>query len=62
MAFDGFVIANLVKDFNDTIIDGRIYKIAMPEAEELLLTIKSGKNHYRLFLSASASCRSIMGL
>lgn len=55
MAFDGFVIANLVKDFNDTIIDGRIYKIAQPEADELLLTIKSGKNQYRLLLSASAS-------
>lgn len=55
MAFDGFVIANLVKDFNDTIVDGRIYKIAQPEADELLLTIKNGKNQYRLLLSASAS-------
>ncbi len=55
MAFDGITIANLVKEMNDTIIGCRIYKIAQPEADELILTIKGGCGQKRLFLSASAS-------
>lgn len=55
MAFDGIVIANLVKECRDTILGGKINKIAQPESDELLITIKNQKNQYRLFLSASAS-------
>ncbi len=55
MAFDGIVIANLVKELNETIINGRISKIAQPENDELLLTIKGNKGQVRLVLSASAS-------
>ena len=55
MAFDGIVIANLVKEFQDKLIEGRIYKIAQTEEDELLLTIKAGRDQYRLLMSASAS-------
>ncbi|MBR4082823.1 MAG: NFACT family protein [Lachnospiraceae bacterium] len=55
MAFDGITIANLIKEMNDTIIGCRIYKIAQPEADELILTIKGSCGQKRLFLSASAS-------
>jgi len=55
MAFDGVTIANLVKEMNDTIIGCRIYKIAQPENDELILTIKGSCGQKRLFLSASAS-------
>lgn len=55
MAFDGITIANLVKEMNDTIIGCRIYKIAQPENDELILTIKGSCGQKRLFLSASAS-------
>lgn len=55
MAFDGITIANIVKELNDTILDGRINKIAQPEADELLLTIKSSGGQRRLCISASAS-------
>ena len=51
MAFDGIVIANLVKECRDTILGGKINKIAQPESDELLITIKNQKNQYRLFLS-----------
>src|SRR5699024_8506618 len=34
---------------------GRINKIAQPEADELLITIKNNKTQYRLLISASAS-------
>lgn len=55
MAFDGIVIANLVKDLNTYILNGRISKIAQPENDELLLTIKGSEGQVRLLLSASAS-------
>ena len=53
MAFDGIVVANLKQEMNQRILDGRISKIAQPEADALLLTIKKGKETCRLFLSAS---------
>lgn len=55
MAFDGITIANMVKEFETTIVGGKINKIAQPEPDELLLTIKNNKTQYRLLLSASAS-------
>lgn len=55
MAFDGITIAALKAEFIDTLFNGRIYKIAQPEPDELLLTIKNNSNQYRLLLSASAS-------
>ncbi len=55
MAFDGITIANIVHELKGTILDGRIYKIAQPEADELLLTIKTPSGQKRLYISASAS-------
>ena len=56
MAFDGITIANIVYDLNRTILNGRIAKIAQPEKDELILTIKGGNiGQARLLLSASAS-------
>lgn len=55
MAFDGITIANLVKDLNDCLLDGRLYKIAQPEPDELLITVKNNGGQQRLCISASAS-------
>ena len=55
MAFDGITIANVVKEMNDTIIGCRINKIAQPENDELILTIKGSCGQKRLFISADAS-------
>lgn len=55
MAFDGITIANITKELRDTLLGGRIYKIAQPESDELLLTIKNNGSQYRLLLSADAS-------
>lgn len=55
MALDGIVIANMVKELNHTITGGKINKIAQPENDELLLTIKNNKTQYRLLISAGAS-------
>ncbi len=55
MAFDGVTIAAIVKELKDTCLGGRLYKIAQPESDELLLTIKTGDGQRRLLLSADAS-------
>ncbi len=55
MAFDGITIANIVKELNDRLIGGRLYKIAQPEEDELLLTVKTAGGQYRLLISADAS-------
>lgn len=55
MAFDGVVIANIVKELQDALTDGRINKVAQPEKDELILTIKGqAREPYKLLLSAGA--------
>lgn len=55
MAFDGITIANIVQELRETLLDGRINKIAQPEDDELLLAIKTATGMKRLYISASAS-------
>lgn len=55
MAFDGITIAALAQELNDTLAGGRIAKIAQPENDELLLTIKTPGGQKKLCISASAS-------
>ena len=55
MAFDGVTIANVVSELKKELLGGRVYKIAQPEEDELLLTIKTNDGQKRLFISAGAS-------
>ena len=55
MAFDGITIANITKELKTLVTGGRIRKIAQPENDELILTIKSTEGTFRLLISASAS-------
>lgn len=55
MAFDGIIIANLTKEIKDRLEGGKISKIAQPEKDELLFTVKNNRETYRLLMSASAS-------
>lgn len=55
MAFDGVTIANVVSEMRKELIGGRLYKIAQPEEDELLLTIKHPTGQKRLYISAGAS-------
>jgi predicted ribosome quality control (RQC) complex YloA/Tae2 family protein len=55
MAFDGVVIANIIDELRKNLLGGRINKIAQPEKDELILTIKGGEHgQCRLLLSAGA--------
>lgn len=55
MAFDGVTIANVVSEMRKELLGGRLYKIAQPEEDELLLTIKQPGGQKRLYISAGAS-------
>ena len=55
MAFDGITISALVAELREKLTGGRINKIAQPEKDELLLTIKNQANQYRLIISSDAS-------
>ena len=60
MAFDGITISAIVRELKEYCLEGRIGKIAQPEKDELLLTIKQldpeGKyRQSRVVLSANAS-------
>ena len=48
MAFDGIVIANLAQELRVALVGGRINKIAQPEKDELILTIKNNREQHRL--------------
>jgi len=54
MALDGITVSCLVHEWQEKLVGGRITKIAQPESDALLLTIKN-YDTYRLHLSASAS-------
>lgn len=55
MAFDGITVAALVQELRDNLTGGRIAKIAQPEPDELLLTIKTPTGQRKLYISANAS-------
>lgn len=55
MAFDGVVISNIVRDINERLTGGRIYKIYQPEQDEINLIIKNQGQTFRLMLNASAT-------
>lgn len=55
MALDGIVIANIVNELKESLVGGRINRIAQPETDELIITIKGqDRETYKLFLSAGA--------
>lgn len=55
MAFDGIVISNIVHELNTLVSGGRIGKVAQPEKDELILTLRNNRTNYKLLLSSMAS-------
>lgn len=55
MAFDGSTVAALTEELNRKILGGRILKVAQPEKDELLLTVKKEGSQHRLLISANPS-------
>ena len=59
MAFDGICVAAAVKEFNEKISGGRITKIAQPEKDEIVLTVKKDAETLRLSVISSAGMPTI---
>ncbi len=55
MALDGITINALTRELSDRLTGGRISKIVQPEADELLLTVKTQTANERLLISAGAT-------
>ncbi|MCR5800958.1 MAG: NFACT family protein [Lachnospiraceae bacterium] len=55
MAFDGVTVAAVVHELNRELSGGRISKIAQPEKDELILTVKANAENKKLLISADAS-------
>ena len=55
MAFDGSVVACLKEELERKVLDGRILKVAQPEKDELILTIKKEGMQHRLMISVNPS-------
>ena len=55
MALDGITVANITAEMNSVLAGARINKIAQPEADEIMLTVKTFSGQRRILMSASAS-------
>ena len=56
MAFDGITVAAVAAELKKDLLNSRIYKIAQPESDELIITLKTTDGgQKRLLLSADAS-------
>ena len=55
MAFDAGMIAAIVHELNQTIINAKVEKIHQPEKDEIILHMRNDRKDYRLLLSAGAN-------
>lgn len=55
MAFDGSIVACLKEELDRKILEGRILKIAQPERDELILTVRKEGAQHRLLISVNPS-------
>ncbi|GAA0743657.1 Rqc2 family fibronectin-binding protein [Clostridium oceanicum] len=53
MALDGIFIHSLLDEIKNKILNGRVEKIAQPEKDEIILSIKNNRKTYKLSISAS---------
>lgn len=54
MALDGVFIYSIIEDLKNKLLEGRVEKVAQPEKDEIILSIKNNRNTYKLLISASA--------
>ncbi len=55
MAFDGIVVAGLKAELKRALLNSYITKIAQPETDELLISVKGNGSQQRLLISSNAS-------
>lgn len=55
MALDGVVLSNIAYELKSLLLGGRVDKIYQPENDEVIISIRSLGNNYKLLLTANAS-------
>lgn len=55
MALDGIFLRSIINELNTKILNGKIDKVNQPEKDEITLTIRQGRAHSKLLISASSN-------
>lgn len=55
MALDGVVLSNIIYELKNLLLGGRIDKIYQPERDEIIMSIRSLGNNYKLLITSNAS-------
>ncbi len=55
MALDGVALSNVTYELNKLLVGGRVDKIYQPEKDEIIISIRSLGNNYKLLLTSNAN-------
>ncbi|KOA20963.1 hypothetical protein CLHOM_05510 [Clostridium homopropionicum DSM 5847] len=55
MALDGVFLRSIVNELNNKILNGKVDKVNQPESDEIILSIRNGKENYKLLISSSSN-------
>lgn len=55
MALDGVVLSNIAYELKQLLLGGRVDKIYQPEHDEIIVSVRSLGNNYKILLTANAS-------
>ncbi len=55
MSFDGFVTHGVVRELTEKIVGGKITQVHQPERDEIILSVRTFEQNYKILISASAS-------
>ena len=58
MSFDGFFVRKMVRELEESIVNGRINKVNNLSTDEFIFSVRKGKN-LKLFVSANPSSSRI---
>ena len=56
MPMDGLTLGFIAEELNSLLAGGRIDRVAQPERDELILTVRNNGRNMQLLISASADC------
>ncbi|MCL1987456.1 MAG: NFACT family protein [Firmicutes bacterium] len=55
MPLDGVTLSSVVRELSESLVGGRVDKVQQPEADELILSVRSKGQNYKLLLTANAN-------
>ncbi len=55
MAFDGTLVNAIVYDLKEKVLNGKVNKVAIPEKDEVVLTVRNNRTNYKVCISILAN-------